>query len=162
MLYRIHLRWSIGISNLVTLVVVVLQLRTLPLEMPLGSTLITSRLLTCLGAPLVVSIVGICSTPVVTGQMANFIALVAFGSTWTIVVVVAFGTQRFRSSVMFLFTRSCSVGTASVLPLVLLLLLLLVIILLSFGFCLTLRKSADFLIHQFSGHFDRLLHCLRL
>ncbi|GKA91362.1 hypothetical protein Tco_0813232, partial [Tanacetum coccineum] len=29
-------------------------------------------------------------TPTVAGQMDNSVALVAFGSTWTIVVIVAF------------------------------------------------------------------------
>ncbi|GJR95407.1 hypothetical protein Tco_0267581 [Tanacetum coccineum] len=40
-------------------------------------------------APLVVSSVGISRTLAITGQMANSIALVAFGSTRTIVVIIA-------------------------------------------------------------------------
>ncbi|GKB87829.1 kinase-like domain, phloem protein 2-like protein [Tanacetum coccineum] len=53
--------------------------------MSLNSTLITSRLLTRPSALLVISSVGIGGTPIVTGQMANSVALVAFRSTWTIV-----------------------------------------------------------------------------
>nr|GFC51184.1 reverse transcriptase domain-containing protein [Tanacetum cinerariifolium] len=36
-----------------------------------------------------------------TGQMANSVALVVFGSTWTIMVIVAFKAQRFRPSTSF-------------------------------------------------------------
>nr|GFC90003.1 hypothetical protein [Tanacetum cinerariifolium] len=59
--------------------------------------------------------------------MANSAALVAFGSTWTIVVIVAFRTQWLRSAVMFLLPMPCSVISASVLPLVRLLLVLIVL-----------------------------------
>ncbi|GKA53907.1 hypothetical protein Tco_0752856, partial [Tanacetum coccineum] len=83
--YRIYFGWSIATSNLVTTVVVVLQLWTFPLKMSLNSTLIASRLLTQPIAPLIVSIVGIGGTPTVTGQMANSVALMAFRSTWTFV-----------------------------------------------------------------------------
>ncbi|GJV34384.1 hypothetical protein Tco_1394784 [Tanacetum coccineum] len=51
--------------------------------MSLNPTLIASRLLTRPSALLVVSIIGICRTPTVTGKMANFVAFVAFRSTWT-------------------------------------------------------------------------------
>nr|GEV46382.1 putative reverse transcriptase domain-containing protein [Tanacetum cinerariifolium] len=51
-------------------------------------------------------------------KMAKSVALVAFGSTWTIMVIVAFRTQRLRSAVMFLLPMPCSVSSASVLPLV--------------------------------------------
>ncbi|GJV00262.1 hypothetical protein Tco_1329532 [Tanacetum coccineum] len=88
--YRIHFGWSIVTSNLVTTVVVVLQLWTFPLKMSLNSTLIASRLLTRPSAPLIVSIVGGYSALAVTGQMADFIALVASRSTWTVMVIVAF------------------------------------------------------------------------
>ncbi|GJT94351.1 hypothetical protein Tco_1089869 [Tanacetum coccineum] len=67
--------------------------------MSLGSTLKACRFLTCPSSPLVVSSIVICSTPIVTGQMANSIALVAFWSTLTIMVIVEFGAQRFRPSV---------------------------------------------------------------
>nr|GFC59570.1 hypothetical protein [Tanacetum cinerariifolium] len=50
--------------------------------------------------------------------MAKSIALVAFRSTWTIIVIVAFRTQRLRSDVMFLLPMPCSVSSARVLPLV--------------------------------------------
>ncbi|GJS09523.1 putative ribonuclease H-like domain-containing protein [Tanacetum coccineum] len=56
--------------------------------MSLGSTFIASRFLNCPSAPLVVSSVGIGGTPIVTGQMANSVALMAFGSTWTIVALM--------------------------------------------------------------------------
>nr|GEX75234.1 hypothetical protein [Tanacetum cinerariifolium] len=59
--------------------------------------------------------------------MAKSVALVAFGSTWTIMVLVAFRTQWLRSAVMFLLPMPCSVSSANVLPLVRLLLVLIVI-----------------------------------
>nr|GFB50745.1 reverse transcriptase domain-containing protein [Tanacetum cinerariifolium] len=40
--------------------------------------------------------------------MAKSVVLVAFGSTWTIMVIVAFRTQRLRSAVMFLLPMPCS------------------------------------------------------
>nr|GEW34654.1 hypothetical protein [Tanacetum cinerariifolium] len=52
--------------------------------------------------------IGICRTPTVTDKMANSVALVAFGSTWTVMVIVAFRTQRLRSVVMFLLHMPCS------------------------------------------------------
>nr|GEY64678.1 hypothetical protein [Tanacetum cinerariifolium] len=60
------------------------SLWTLPLEMSMGSALKESSFLTCPSSPLVVSSIGICRTPTVTGQMANSVALVAFGSTLSI------------------------------------------------------------------------------
>nr|GFC33744.1 hypothetical protein [Tanacetum cinerariifolium] len=59
--------------------------------------------------------------------MAKSVALVAFGSTWTIMVIVAFRAQRLRSAVMFLLPMPCNVSSASVLPLVRLLLVLIVL-----------------------------------
>nr|GEX60371.1 hypothetical protein [Tanacetum cinerariifolium] len=53
-----------------------------------GSTLKACRFLTCPSAPLVVSSIGTCSTPIVTGQMANPVALVAFRSTLTIMALM--------------------------------------------------------------------------
>ncbi|GKA63733.1 hypothetical protein Tco_0763339 [Tanacetum coccineum] len=94
--------------------------------MSLGSALKASSFLTCPSAPLVVSSIGIYTTPTVTGQMAKSVALVAFGSTLTIMVIVSFREQRFRSSVRFLLARPNSVSPASVLLLVLLLLVLIV------------------------------------
>nr|GEW52655.1 hypothetical protein [Tanacetum cinerariifolium] len=41
--------------------------------------------------------IGICQTPTVMSQMANSVALVAFRSTWTIMVIVAFRAQWLRS-----------------------------------------------------------------
>ncbi|GJS17384.1 hypothetical protein Tco_0411856 [Tanacetum coccineum] len=52
--------------------------------MSLNSTLIASRSLARPSALLVVSIVGTCRTPTVTGKLTNFVAFVAFGSTRTI------------------------------------------------------------------------------
>ncbi|GJZ75175.1 hypothetical protein Tco_0639640 [Tanacetum coccineum] len=130
MAYRIHFCWSIAIPSWVASVVV-LQLWTLPLEMSLGPALKASSFLTCPGAPLVVSSISICRTPIVTGQMSTLVELVGhlgtFGSTRSVMVIVAFGAQRFRSSVRFLLTRPNSVGSTSVLPLVLLLLDLIVL-----------------------------------
>nr|GFD12400.1 hypothetical protein [Tanacetum cinerariifolium] len=59
--------------------------------------------------------------------MAKSVALVAFGSTWTIMVIVTFRRQRLRSNVMFLLPMPCSVSSASVLPFVRLLLVLIVL-----------------------------------
>nr|GFC67251.1 hypothetical protein [Tanacetum cinerariifolium] len=59
--------------------------------------------------------------------MAKSIALVAFGSTWTIIVIVAFRTQRLSSDVMFLLPMPYSVSSTSVEPLVRLLLVLIVL-----------------------------------
>nr|GEU29436.1 hypothetical protein [Tanacetum cinerariifolium] len=84
------------------------ELWTLPLEMSLGSTLKACNFLTSPSAPLVVSSIGICRTPIITGQMANSVALVAFRSTRSVMVIVRFRAQRFRSSVRFLLTRPSS------------------------------------------------------
>nr|GFD16828.1 hypothetical protein [Tanacetum cinerariifolium] len=43
--------------------------------------------------------------------MAKSVALVAFGSTWTIMVIVTFRTQRLRSAVMFLLPMPYSTST---------------------------------------------------
>nr|GFD29547.1 hypothetical protein [Tanacetum cinerariifolium] len=59
--------------------------------------------------------------------MVNSVALVAFGSTWTIMVIVAFRTQWLRSAVMLLLPMPCSVSSASVLLPVRLLLVLIVL-----------------------------------
>nr|GEX22984.1 hypothetical protein [Tanacetum cinerariifolium] len=76
-------------------------------------------------------------TPTVTDQMANSVALVAFGSTRTIMVIVSFKTQWLRSPIWILLSRPSSVGRVSILPLVF---LLLVIILPPFILCLTFSK----------------------
>nr|GEV54772.1 hypothetical protein [Tanacetum cinerariifolium] len=96
----------------------------LPFEMSLGFTLKAINFFTNPNALLVVSSIGICRTPTITGQMTNSVALVAFRSTRSIMVVVVFGAQRFRSFVRFLLTRPHSVSPASVLLLVLLLVLI--------------------------------------
>ncbi|GJW06679.1 hypothetical protein Tco_1569102 [Tanacetum coccineum] len=70
-------------SSLVFMVLV-LSLWAITPVVPLIPTFITSSLLTCPSNPLVVNNIGICRTPIVTGQMANSVAFVAFGSTWTI------------------------------------------------------------------------------
>ncbi|GJR50139.1 hypothetical protein Tco_1400660 [Tanacetum coccineum] len=95
--------------------------------MSLAFALKASSFLTCPSAPLVVSSIGICRTPIVTSQMANYVALVAFGSTWTIMVIVVFRAQWLRSPIWLLISKPSSVGSASVLPLVLLLLVLVVL-----------------------------------
>ncbi|GJW97060.1 hypothetical protein Tco_0178868 [Tanacetum coccineum] len=72
-------------SNLVFMVLVHL-LREISLVVPLIPTFIASSLMTCPNASLVVSSIGICKAHTVTGQMANSVALVAFRSTWTIML----------------------------------------------------------------------------
>nr|GEV34533.1 hypothetical protein [Tanacetum cinerariifolium] len=94
--------------------------------------------------------IGICRTSTVTGQMAKSVALVAFGSTWTIMVIVAFRTQRLRSAVMFLLPVPCSVISASILPLVRLLLVMIVlrsVIQLLLVLSLAFSKSVDLFVH---------------
>nr|GFA48697.1 hypothetical protein [Tanacetum cinerariifolium] len=49
--------------------------------------------------------------PLIPTFMAKSVALVAFGSTWTIMVIVAFRTQRLKSAVMFLLPMPCSTST---------------------------------------------------
>ncbi|GJW09028.1 hypothetical protein Tco_1571451 [Tanacetum coccineum] len=67
-------------------------IRTIPLEVSLGSTFIASVFLTRPSAPLIVSIVGVCSALAITGQMADFIALVykpcQYSASYSVVVVV--------------------------------------------------------------------------
>ncbi|GJV47984.1 IQ-DOMAIN 14-like protein [Tanacetum coccineum] len=64
-----------------SMIVYLRQLRAITPLVPLILTFITSSLLTCPSASLVDSSIGICRTPTVTGQMANSVTLVAFGST---------------------------------------------------------------------------------
>ncbi|GJX05627.1 hypothetical protein Tco_0191543 [Tanacetum coccineum] len=59
--------------------------------------------------------------------MAHYVAPVAFGSTWTIMMIVAFRTQRLGPAVICLLPVPCSVSFASILPLVRLLLVLIVL-----------------------------------
>ncbi|GJT33404.1 hypothetical protein Tco_0923823 [Tanacetum coccineum] len=140
-------------SNLsLVFMVLVLSLRAITPVVPLIPTFIANSLLTCPSDPLVVNSIGICRTPTVTGQMANSVALVAFGSTWTIMVIVAFRTQQLRSVVMFFLPVHYSVSFASILPLVRLLLVLIVIgsvIQLPLVLSLAFSKSADLFIHIF-------------
>nr|GEZ70484.1 hypothetical protein [Tanacetum cinerariifolium] len=117
---------------------------------PLIPTFIACSLLTCSSAFLDVSSIGICRTYTVTGQMANSVTLVAFRSTWTIMVIVAFRTQRLRSAVMFLLPVPCSVSSVSILSLVRLLLVLIVlrgVIQLTLVLSLAYNKSADLFVH---------------
>nr|GEV02490.1 hypothetical protein [Tanacetum cinerariifolium] len=135
--------------NLVFMVLV-LSLRAISPVVPLIPTFIACSLLTCSSAFLVVSSIGICRTPTVTGQIANSVALVAFGSTWTIMVIVAFRTQWLRSPVMFLLPIPCSVSSVSILTLVRLLLVLIVlrgVIQLPLVLSLAYNKSADLFVH---------------
>nr|GEZ04083.1 putative reverse transcriptase domain-containing protein [Tanacetum cinerariifolium] len=64
------------------------QHQTISPVVPLIPTFIASSLLTCSSAFLDVSSIGICRTLIVTGYMAKSVALVAFGSTWTIMAKV--------------------------------------------------------------------------
>nr|GFC19491.1 hypothetical protein [Tanacetum cinerariifolium] len=132
--------------------VLVLSLRAISPVVLLIPTFISCSLLTCFSAFLDVSSIGICRTPTITGQMANSVALVAFGSTWTIMVIVAFRTQRLRSAVMFLLSVPCSVSSASILSLVRLLLVLIVVrgvIQLPIVLSLAYNKSADLFFLSF-------------
>nr|GEY35901.1 reverse transcriptase domain-containing protein [Tanacetum cinerariifolium] len=79
---------------------------TFPLEMSLGSTLKACKFLTSPSAPLVVIVIGICSTSTVTGKMANSVALVVLGNTWTIMVIVTFGTQS-KGADLLVYQLSC-------------------------------------------------------
>nr|GFA48673.1 hypothetical protein [Tanacetum cinerariifolium] len=91
-------------------------------------------------------------TPTITGQMANSVALVAFGSIWTIMVVVTLRTQQLRSVVMFLLLVPYSVSSASILSLVRLLLVLIVlrgVIQLPLVLSLAYNKSVDLFFLSF-------------
>ncbi|GJY44358.1 hypothetical protein Tco_0432571 [Tanacetum coccineum] len=46
-------------------------------------------------------------SPTVTDQMAHYVAPVAFGSTWTIMMIVAFRTQRLGPAVIFILPVPC-------------------------------------------------------
>ncbi|GJY90644.1 hypothetical protein Tco_0505840 [Tanacetum coccineum] len=130
----------------------VLSLWAIPLVVPLIPTFIAINLLTCPRASLVVSSIVICRSPTVTDQMAHYVAPVAFGSTWTIMMIVAFRTQRLGPAVIFLLPVPCSVIFASILPLVRLLLVLIVlgsVIQLPFVLSLAFGKSADLFVHIF-------------
>ncbi|GJV45423.1 ribonuclease H-like domain-containing protein [Tanacetum coccineum] len=95
-------------SNLVFMTLV-LSLWAIPLVVPLIPTFIAINLLTCPRASLVVSSIVICRSPTVTDQMAHYVAPVAFGSTWTIMMIVAFRTQRLGPAIIFLLPVPCSV-----------------------------------------------------
>ncbi|GKB73503.1 hypothetical protein Tco_0934915 [Tanacetum coccineum] len=85
-------------------------------------------------------------------QMAHYVAPVAFGRTWTIMMIVAFRTQRLGPAVIFLIPVPCSVSFASILPLVRLLLVLIVlgsVIQLPLILSLAFGKSADLFVHTF-------------
>ncbi|GJX40947.1 hypothetical protein Tco_0255937 [Tanacetum coccineum] len=113
-------------SNLVFMTLV-LSLWAIPLVVPLIPTFIAINLLTCPRASLVVSSIVICRSPTVMDQMAHYVAPVAFGRTWTIMMIVAFRTQRLGPAIIFLLPVPCSVIFVSILPLVRLLLVLIVI-----------------------------------
>nr|GEZ81464.1 hypothetical protein [Tanacetum cinerariifolium] len=132
--------------------VLVLSLRVISPVVPLNPTFIACSLLTCSSAFLDASSIGICRTPTITSQMANSVALVAFGSSWTIMVIVALRTQRLRYAVMFLLPVPCSVSSASILSLVRLLLVLIVlrvVIQLPLVLSLAYNKSADLFFLSF-------------
>ncbi|GKE28496.1 hypothetical protein Tco_1443880, partial [Tanacetum coccineum] len=138
-------------SNLVFMTSV-LSLWAIPLVVPLIPTFIAISLLTCPRASLVVSSIVICRSPTVTDQMAHYVAPVAFGRTWTIMMIVAFRTQRLGPAIIFLLPVPCSVSFASILPLVRLLLVLIVlgsVIQLPLVLSLAFGKSADLFVHIF-------------
>ncbi|GJU65173.1 hypothetical protein Tco_1247008, partial [Tanacetum coccineum] len=138
-------------SNLVFMTLVLL-LYVIPPVVLLIPTFIAINLLTCPRSSLVVSSIAICRSPTVTDQMAYYVAPVAFGSTWTIMMIVAFRTQRLGPAVIFLLPVPCSVSFTSILPLVRLLLVLIVlgsVIQLPLVLSLAFGKSADLFIHTF-------------
>ncbi|GJW19600.1 hypothetical protein Tco_0027036 [Tanacetum coccineum] len=138
-------------SNLVFMTLV-LSLWAIPPVVPLIPTFIAINLLTCPRASLVVSSIVICRSPTVTDQMAYYVAPMAFRSTWTIMMIVAFRTQRLGPAVIFLLPVPCSVSFASILPLVRLLLVLIVlgsVIQLPLVLSLAFGKSADLFVHIF-------------
>ncbi|GJR78130.1 hypothetical protein Tco_0148915 [Tanacetum coccineum] len=138
-------------SNLVFMTLV-LSFWAIPLVVPLIPTFIAISLLTCPRASLVVNSIVVCRSPTVTDQMAHYVAPVAFGRTWTIMMIVAFRTQWLGPAVIFLLPVPCSVIFASILPLVRLLLVLIVlgsVIQLPLVLSLAFRKSADLFMHMF-------------
>nr|GEY37229.1 hypothetical protein [Tanacetum cinerariifolium] len=91
------------------------------LEMTLSSTLKASgnSLICRCGPPVVVVVVvivvGVSSlASIISGYMASLLAVGAFGTTWSIMVEVAFKAQRFGSSIWFLFSRPCSIGPCNI------------------------------------------------
>nr|GFB51902.1 hypothetical protein [Tanacetum cinerariifolium] len=97
------------------------QHQAIILEMTLSSTLKASRnsLICRCGPPVVVVIVivivvGVSSlASTISSYMASPLAVGAFGTTWSIMVEVAFRAQRFGSSVWF-FSRPCSIGPCKI------------------------------------------------
>nr|GFC14338.1 hypothetical protein [Tanacetum cinerariifolium]GFC99758.1 hypothetical protein [Tanacetum cinerariifolium] len=80
------------------------QPRAISLIMTLSSTLkasSTSLICHC-GSLVVVVVVGVSSlVSTISGYMASPLAVGAFGTTWSIMVEVAFRVQRFGSSIWF-------------------------------------------------------------
>ncbi|GJT14181.1 hypothetical protein Tco_0861223 [Tanacetum coccineum] len=148
-------------SNLVFMTLV-LSLWAIPPVVPLIPTFIAINLLTCPHASSVVSSIIICRSPTITDQMTHYVAPVAFGRTWTIMMIVAFRTQQLGPAVIFLLPVPCSVSFASILPLVRLLLVLIVlgsVIQLPLVLSLAFGKSADLFVHPFMKlHYWTLTH----
>ncbi|GJR06391.1 hypothetical protein Tco_0529375 [Tanacetum coccineum] len=91
-------------------------------------------------------------SPTSYGPDGPYVPPVAFGRTWTIMMIVAFRTQRLGPAVMFLLPVPCSVSFASILPLIRLLLVLIVlgsVIQLPLVLSLAFRKSAALFVHTF-------------
>ncbi|GJS69180.1 hypothetical protein Tco_0702021 [Tanacetum coccineum] len=106
-----HHSMCFSTSNLVFMTLV-LSLWAIPLVVPLIPTFIAINLLTCPRASLVVNSIVVCRSPTVTDQMAHYVAPVAFGRTWTIMMIVAFRTQRLGPAVIFLLPVSCQANSA--------------------------------------------------
>ncbi|GJZ85361.1 retrovirus-related pol polyprotein from transposon TNT 1-94 [Tanacetum coccineum] len=84
--------------------------------------------------------------------MTKSVALVAFGSTRTIVVIVAFGTQRSRPSIWSPVIISCCISSSSVLSLIWLLILVIPGSGTDFLLFVSLRSATLCLfVHVFSG-----------
>ncbi|GJS26686.1 hypothetical protein Tco_0487306, partial [Tanacetum coccineum] len=100
-------------------------LQAITLEMALSSTLKASEnSLICPLGSLVVGSSRLTST--VLGEMASPLAVGTLRSTLSIMMVVAFRAQRFRSSIWFLFPRPYSISMCHIMPFERLLLVLIV------------------------------------
>nr|GFD14125.1 hypothetical protein [Tanacetum cinerariifolium] len=98
----------------------------------------------------VVVVIGVSSlASTISGYMASPLAVGAFGTTWSIMVEVAFRVQRLGSSVWF-FSKPCSIGLCNIIVSSEWLLVSLVpriIVKLSFVVGLTVGNPKEFLIH---------------
>nr|GEZ58816.1 hypothetical protein [Tanacetum cinerariifolium] len=136
---------SSGFSTLV------FQHRAITPVVPLIPTFLVSD------SPFVVTINGMLT---ILCQMTDFFAVGALGCTLSIMVIVAFRAQRFRSSIWFLLLSSYIIRLNHILFLEELLLSLVVVVEFSLVLSLSFRINAEFLIHQIIGQFDSIIKSL--